>query len=190
MASLDNEAEAALVGRALDGCPEAFGELVRLYAPRVSGLVYQHVGNAEAARDISQTVFLRAFRQIRSLRNVRSFRSWLFRIAVNEATDFLRRRMRERSHVATDAGAIEELPARDAKPLDSLVAQEEREAVLAALDGLPPRQRTVFVLRHFQGMSNPEIAEVLSCSTNAVKANLSYALRALREKLCGGDDRD
>ena len=54
------------------------------------------MGDAEAARDIGQTVFLTAFRQIRSLRNVRSFRPWLFRIAVNEATDFLRRTIRER----------------------------------------------------------------------------------------------
>jgi len=190
MAGLDNEAEAALVGRAQAGCSDAFGKLVQHYAPRVAGLVYQHVGNADATRDISQTVFLRAFRRIRSLRNVRSFRPWLFRIAVNEATDFLRRKMREGGRTAPDDGALDTFPAQTTPPLDALVAQEERAAVAAALDGLPPRQRTVFALRHFQGMSNPEIAEVLSCSTNAVKANLSYALKALRETLGGGGDRD
>ena len=74
--------------------------------------------------------------------------------------------------------------------LDRLIAKEERAAVVAALDRLPPKQRSVFVMRHFHGMPNREIAEVLSCSTSAVKANLSYALKSLREKLAGGSDRE
>jgi RNA polymerase sigma-70 factor (ECF subfamily) len=190
MASFSSEEEGALVRQARKGDSDAFGRLVRLYAPRVSGLVYQHVGNAEATRDISQAAFLRAFQRIRSLRNDRAFRPWLFRIAVNEATDFLRRRMREAERSEPEADALDAMPAQGTPPLDSLVMQEERAAVIAALDALPARQRTVFVLRHFQGLSNPEIADVLECSTNAVKANLSYALKALRETLAGGEGHE
>lgn len=186
MGRADTEDEAALVARARDGCAEAFGKLVRRYVARVSALVYQHTCDGEAARDISQAAFLKAFERIGSLRDDRSFQTWLFRIAINEATDFLRRTQRER--LRRDEGAVDEMATPEPRPLDRLVAEEERAAVVATLDGLPPRQRTVFVLRHFQGLSNPEIAEVLSCSTNAVKANLSHALRALRERLAGGGD--
>jgi RNA polymerase sigma factor (sigma-70 family) len=75
-------------------------------------------------------------------------------------------------------------------PLDRLVAEEERAAVLTALDGLPARQRSVLVLRHFHGLSTAEVAETLKCSANSVKANLCYALKSLREKLAGGPDRE
>ena len=184
----EEKKEDVLVERARDGDSEALGELVVRYAPRVSALVYQHVGDPEATRDVSQTVFLKACRRIGTLQAVRSFRAWLFRIAINESVEFIR--AHKRAPVRIASVSIEDVPARGKRPLERLIAQEERAAVVAALDRLPPRQRSVFVMRHFHGLSNQEIAEVLSCSTSAVKANLSYALKSLREKLAGGGDHE
>jgi len=176
-----------LVEWARKGDPEAFGKLVVRYAPQVSALVYQHVGDPEATCDISQTVFFRAWRKIGTLQEVRSFRAWVFRIATNESVEHLRReRAQKRAPLHIARVPVEDVPASREPPLEWLVAQEERAAVVAALDQLPPKQRSAFVMRHFHGMTNREIAEVLSCSTNAVKANLSYALKSLREKLSGG----
>jgi RNA polymerase sigma-70 factor (ECF subfamily) len=179
--------EGALVERARNGDSDAFGELVVRYAASVSALAYQHVGDWEAARDISQTAFLKAYRSIDSLRESQSFRVWLFRIAINESVDFIRlSRTQKQTQLGTSHGTVEEIATREKQPLERLIVQEERAAVLAALDELPPRQRTVFVLRHFHGLSNAEIAETLSSSSNAVKVNLSYALKSLREKLARG----
>jgi len=170
----DSDQNEALVERARRGDPDAFGELVVHYASRVAAVVYQHVGDREATQDIGQNVFLKAFRRIGSLR----------------AVDFLRARHNRRQTQMKPADeTLEDVPAPDQQPVERLVAREEREAVVAALDGLPPRQRSVFVLRHFQGLSNTDIAEALSCSTDSVKANLSYALKTLREKL-GGANRE
>jgi len=182
--------EAKLVRDAQAGRSAAFAELLRRYAPRVSALVYQLTSDADAARDLSQTVFLKAYRGIRSLRSGASLRAWLFQIAANEAKSFLRRRQREREHLPPDAQPLAEAAAADRGPLDRLVADEERAAVRAALDELPPRQRSVLVLRHFHGLSTAEAAEALKCSANAVKANLCYALKSLRAKLAGGENRE
>jgi len=183
--------EEALVERARNGDSEAFGELVVRYAASVSALAYQHVGDWETARDISQTAFLKAYRRIGSLRTLQSFRAWLFRIAVNESVDFVRlSRTQKQTQLETSDGAVEDITTREERPLERLIAEEERAAVVAALDELPPRQRTVFVLRHFHGLSNAEIAETLSSSSSAVKANLSYALKSLREKLAGVSDSE
>lgn len=179
--------EEVLVERARDGDSEAFGELVARYAASVSALAYQHVGDWEAARDISQTALLKAYRSIGSLQTSQSFRAWLFRITVNESVDFIRlNRTQKLSQLGTGRGAIEEIATSEEQPIERLIIQEERAAVLAALDELPPRQRTVFVLRHFHGLSNADIAETLSSTSNAVKVNLSYALKSLREKLAPG----
>ncbi len=187
----ENEEEEALVERARKGDSDAFGELVVRYAARLSALVYQHVGDPEATRDISQTTFLKAWRSIGDLQATKNFRAWLFRIALNESVDFFRQcKGPKRTQASVDDQAIEDIPAKEKRPVERLMAEEERAAVIAALDELTPRQRSVFVLRHFHGLSNPEIAEVLSCSSNAVKANLSYALKSLRDKLAGGGESE
>ncbi len=183
--------EEALVERARNGDSDAFGELVVRYAGSVSALAYQHVGDWEAARDISQIAFLKAYRSIGSLRALQKFRAWLFRIAINESVDYIRRsRSQKQTQLRIGGGTVEDVPTREKRPVERLIAEEERVAVVAALDELPPRQRTVFVLRHFHGQSNAEIAETLSCSSNAVKVNLSYALKSLREKLAGGSESE
>ena len=177
--------------RARGGDSNAFGQLVARYAAAVSALVYQHVADPEATRDISQTAFLKAWRGIGSVQTAKSFRAWLFRIARNESVEFIRHnRAQRRASSRIDGRAIEDVAAEEERPLERLIEDEERASVIAALDELPPRQRSVFVLRHFHGLSNPEIAEMLSCSTNTVKVNLSYALKSLREKLAGGGNRD
>lgn len=183
--------EEALVERARSGDSDAFGELVVRYAASVSALAYQHVGDWEAARDISQTALLKAYRSISSLRTSQSFRAWLFRITINESADFIRlKKTQKLSPLGASRGAVEEIATNEEQPIERLIVEEERAAVLAALDELPPRQRTVFVLRHFHGLSNADIAETLSSSSNAVKVNLSYALKSLREKLARGGSRE
>jgi RNA polymerase sigma factor (sigma-70 family) len=183
--------ENALVRSAQDGDSNALAKLVIRYAPRVSALVYQHLGEPEATRDVSQATFLKACRKIGALKATETFRAWLFRIAINESVEFIRRnRAQKRDALRITDVSVEDVPERRKRPLERLIAEEERAAVVAALDELPSRQRSVFVMRHFHGLTNPEIAEVLLCSTSAVKANLSYALKSLREKLAGGDDSE
>jgi len=184
MKSPENE-ERTLVERAIAGCPDAFGELVIRYAPRVSSLVYRHIGNTDSALDVSQSTFMKAFRQIRALRSTGNFRPWLFRIAVNESLRFLKARARFRSLESPAGQTPEETPSGEPGPADRMVMEERREAVLAALGKLPPRQRSVFVLRYLEGLSTAEVAEILSCSENSVKANLSHALKTLRDRLVG-----
>ncbi len=187
----DEENDAALAERARNGDSEALGELVVRYAPQVSALVYQHVGDPEVTRDISQTTFLKACGRISGLHDVQRFRAWLFRIAINESVEHIRReRAQKRTALRIARVPIDDVAEPGERPIDRLIAAEERERVIGVLDRLPPRQRSVFVMRHFHGMSNQEIADILACSTSTVKANMSYALKWLREKLAGDVDHE
>jgi RNA polymerase sigma-70 factor, ECF subfamily len=169
-----------------DGDESGFDELVRRYQQRVLALVYRLVRNSEDAQEIAQDVFVRVYRALPQFHGKSSFYTWLYRIAVNCAFTRLRSRRRRSARVDESVELNEEvvlnLPARES-PQSDFRQGELRQAISSAVEVLPERQRAVFVMRQYDGMSNQEISEVLGCSTGAVKAHYFFAVHKLQVAL-------
>jgi RNA polymerase sigma-70 factor (ECF subfamily) len=180
--------EAALIQRCAAGDEMAFAELVADNQRMVVQLAMNLLGDHDEALDLSQEVFLRVFRTIGRFRGQSTLRTWIYRIAVNQARNrhrFWRRRHRADqvsldAHVATHG---EFRSGAEAGP-DRMLAQKELAARLEhALGALPFDQRTAIVLREVDGLSYEEIAYSLGVAVGTVKSRLTRARQTLRLEL-------
>jgi RNA polymerase sigma-70 factor (ECF subfamily) len=173
--------ERELVEVCVGGRTEAFDLIVERHRRAVYHLCYRFVSNHEDASDLSQDVFLRAFRGLRSFRGQSSLSTWLYRIAVNVCLN--------RTSRASSAAMVEPLDAREhvderVEPEPDRLLRAERAArVRAAIADLPRKQRATLVLRVYHEMSHQEIAAILGTSVGAVKVNFFHALGNLRKRL-------
>ena len=172
----DDAADAAIVREVVQGHVEAFAKLVRRHQRPVYSAILRMVRDAEDARDLAQTSFLKAFEQIHTFDPRYRFFSWIYRIAIHEALNHLERRKRaeplEVDVVDTARG-----------PQGEIEGRELERAVQAALGTLSPDHRAVVVLRHFLDGSYREIAVALDLPEKTVKSRLFEARRALRQRL-------
>ena len=162
--------EAAWLGAARQGEAWALERFYSSYQDQVYGLCFRLLGRPEDARDATQTAFVRAFRELPRFRGESAVKTWLYRIAVNEALTMLRRR-RDTVEVAEDtAGTTHSEP--------QIV---ECLAVRAALECMKPAHRSALILRYWEGLSYEEIAEVLRISLSAAKMRLKRAREEFRK---------
>lgn len=166
--------EAELVDRARGGDAGAFAVLVRRHQDPVFRLCSRMLGDRSDAEDAFQETFLRAWRALALYRAEASFGTWVYRIAVNHCYRILARRPTPRA-----APFAEEPQAREASPEREVVARDELAFVEGALSALGPAQRAVVVMRHVEGLSYAEIAEVLGTTEGAVRSRLNRARRDL-----------
>lgn len=171
--------EIELVTRAQQGDRNAYSELVRLHANGVLNVVYRMCGDAQLAEDAAQATFLQAWQHLNSYRPQTSLRNWLYRIAVNAATDMLRKEKR----LVLDA--VEDLQLADAHPGPEMLYEKRERAALVqgAVLSLPEACRAVLVLREYEGLSYQEIAASLDIPVGTVMSRLNYARNILKEKL-------
>ena len=180
--------EASLIARCVAGDDDACGELVAEHQQMVLHLAENLLGDRDEARDLAQEVFLRVFRTIRQFRGQSALRTWIYRIAVNQARNRHRswRRRRRADQVSLDAmldAHVDLPPDVDAGP-DRVLAQKELATRLReALDRLPFEQRTAVVLREVDGLSYEEIAFSVGVAVGTVKSRLLRARRLLRLSL-------
>ena len=192
-AALDTGDEQALVRKAQAGDRVAFEELVRKYDREVLRLASHLMRGSEDARDIYQESFLRVYRNLHRFRFECSFYTWLYRIVTNVCLDHLRRQnsRREDQAPATDDGENATTDFFDrqpevragANPERHLMGQEIGKHINEALDLLSPRERTVFELKHYQGLKLRVIGEMLGTSEETVKNSLFRATRKMRARL-------
>lgn len=183
--------ELDLIIRAKKGERVAFDSLVEIHKEKAFALAYHFTGNPEDAKDLSQEAFVRAFVGMRDFRGDSGFYTWFYRILVNLCRDFLRRRKsrskvfmeRGRSWIGEDTEDMPEPVDSTPDPSEAVLDDETRQLISEALDKLPERQKTVFVLRHLHGMKLSEIAEVVGCSEATAKVHLFRATRGLRCQL-------
>ncbi|HKX99605.1 MAG TPA: sigma-70 family RNA polymerase sigma factor [Steroidobacteraceae bacterium] len=169
--------DATRVRDCLAGDPQAFAALVQQYEKPVYNVALRMLRNPEDARDIAQSVFMKAWQNLSSYDPKYKFYSWIYRMAINESLNILR------SH-GRDAEPVDErLPAEDAGPLDVLAAGQGREAVLAAVRRLKPEYRSVIVLHYFVDLPYEDIAEVLEVDAKTVKSRLYSARQVLKDQL-------
>ena len=179
LAELD---ERALVDACLADDPGAFDLIVERHRRSVYQLCYRFVGNHEDASDLSQDVFLRAFRGLRTFRGQSSLATWLYRIGVNVCLN----RLKAKSPLSAPTESIEErqfIDVRAESPPERMLKDERGARVRAAIAQLPRKQRVTLILRTYHEMSHQEIADVLGSSIGAVKANFFHALGNLKKLL-------
>ena len=169
------------------GDAAALDELVRRHQGRVYSVAYRITCNRDDALDVSQEVFLKAFRKIESWQPISGFLPWLLRLTTNQAIDTVRWRKRRHTEPldSLDPNRIERQGeyASPSATGNAVQALEIDARIRAALVVLSPTQRSVFVLRHYEGLQLSEIANALGCSVGSVKVHLFRALRKLQVEL-------
>ncbi len=182
-----------LVELAGEGERSAFRELVERYQRRVLAVVMGMLHDREAALDVTQETFIKAYRSIGRFKGDASFYTWLYRIAVNLAIDYQRREWRKPIIEAGRPGGIEsggedlldrqkdESPGGD--PFQAAKDSELRARVRQAIDELTPDHKAVILLREVDGLSYEEISRVMQCSKGTVMSRLHYARKKLQARL-------
>ena len=179
--------EGALIERCRAGDVAAFEPLVQKYRQRVWRLAFQVLRDREEAWDCAQDAFVRAFQSLGSFRGQSAFYTWLFRIAMNVATDRLRSRSAQARAFGTQPIPAEEwertAPDPAARPDQAALGAERRARINEALDTLPPNARAIIMLSDVEGLSYREIANVLNCPIGTVMSRLHNARKRLRAAL-------
>jgi RNA polymerase sigma-70 factor (ECF subfamily) len=185
-------ADRDLVERCLTDDPAALTLLVERYQRDVFGACLRLTRDTDAALELANTVFYKAYLNLRSFDADRPLRPWLLRIATNETLNYLRGQRRDREHtVQGEEGddLAERIPGRD-DPAATVLAAERREAVRAAVAQLPEQYRLLITLRFFNDLSYAEIAEQTGLPVNTVGVQLMRARNLLRRTLAGQEMTD
>ncbi len=167
-----------LVRQFRKGDTNAFSELAVRHSRPLTTLVQKIVGDWEDAKDITQTAFLKAYQGLPRFMMASSFKTWLYRIAINAARDHLRKKK-----FGSEPEAVDELP----DPGDSAAERLEKARTLAqlktAVEALPEKQRMTLLLRVDRGLDYKEIAKILGGTPGAARGNFFQATKTLKEKL-------
>ena len=181
--------EALLIADLCEGDETALAPLVEKYKRMVYRLAMQITKNHADADDVMQETFIKVYRSIRTFRKDAAFETWLYRIAVNEALNFVKRRERQRESTLETASeaeyeAITRYRAQIANdPHIHAEKAELRHHVTEAVNNLSLKHRTVVILHEFEGLTHAEIASILNCSEGTVRSRLHYARKKLRTLL-------
>jgi len=184
---LANSGDEELVASAQKGDRRAFEELIERHKQKAYHIAFGFARDREEAKDLSQEAFLKAFTYLKNFDGRSSFYTWFYRIVVNVCLDYKRRTKR------ISAGEFDENiehqiepshnPAQPLAPEQHVLARQLSRKVDAALQTLPAKQRTAFILKNHQGLSIKEIAETMETAEGTVKVHLHRAVTTLRQSL-------
>src|SRR5678815_945894 len=174
--TVTNRTDAELVSASLAGDRAAFDVIVERHRRNVYQLCYRFVGNQDDAADLSQDVFVRAFRGLKNFKGQASLGTWLYRIGVNASLN--RAAVKRPPTEPIEPERHVDTANRD--PLLDLVRGESAARLRSAIRQLPPKQRATLILRVYHDLPHEEIAQALGSSVGAVKANFFHALGNLR----------
>jgi RNA polymerase sigma-70 factor, ECF subfamily len=180
MAEEKSSEEQQILARASQGDREAFGMLYERYVDRIFNYIYYRTGNVDDAEDLTARVFQRAMNHIVNYvdRGV-PFSAWLYRIAHNLVANWHRDRSRRQEIPITETPIV----SKDPHPEVSLVQNQEQEALLKLIRGLPAERQTLLILKFVEHLSNAEIGEIMGRSEGAVKSLYHRTLTSLREQV-------
>ena len=176
-----------LVASAQKGDRRAFEELVERHKQKAYRIAFDFARDREEAKDLSQEAFLKAFTHIGRFDGRSGFYTWFYRILVNVCLDYRRhaKRATAEEYNETVEHQVEptHVPANPVAPDQHAIAGQLSRRVGAALELLPAKQRTAFILKNHQGLSIREIAETMETAEGTVKVHLHRAVTALRQSL-------
>jgi RNA polymerase sigma-70 factor, ECF subfamily len=185
----ERDADRILVERVQNGDKQAFGLLVSKYQGRLARLLSRMIRDPAEVEDIAQETFIRAYRALPGFRNDSAFYTWLYRIGVNTAKNWLGSQGRKLSNAST-------LDAEDAESMDDgellrdtdtperlLMSRQIADTVNAAMEALPPDLREAITLREIEGLSYEEIGELMDCPIGTVRSRIFRAREAIAARL-------
>ena len=184
----DNELDQALVRRVQAGEKGAFDLLVRKYQHKLTSVISRYVGDWSECQDVAQESFVRAYRAIGNFRGDSAFYTWLYKIAINTAKNWL---VSQGRRPPTEDVQVEDAEHLDAAvrlkdsstPERELLRQEIERTVTRAVDALPDELRQAITLREVDGLSYEEIAETMNCPIGTVRSRIFRAREAIDEQL-------
>jgi len=170
------------------GDKSAFDLLVIKYQHKIVHLVNRYVKDPSEAQDVAQDTFIKAYRALGDFRGDSAFYTWLYRIAINTAKNYLLSRSRRHFDYeidVQDAEQVENAPQlKDIETPENLLMNEQIVAVIkSAIERLPEEMRIAITLREFEGMSYEEIAEAMDCPIGTVRSRIFRAREAIDQKL-------
>jgi len=185
---LSNETDQLLVARVQQGDKTAFDVLVLRYQSRITNLVSRFVRNQHDAMDVTQEAFLKAYRALPNFRGESAFYTWMYRIAVNTAKNFLSLQGRRPLESEQDVLDIEQIEGDNVlkdntTPEHLLLTDEIQSTVISAIEQLPEDLRVAITLREIEGLSYEEIAEVMGCPIGTVRSRIFRAREAIDTRL-------
>jgi len=172
--------DAQLVRSVRSGDAAAFNFLVKRWQDKIHRFAYRFFADSDEAMEITQKTFIKVYHRIDTLDDERKFSSWIYRIANNLCLDELRRAGRRRSTSLENVLHVENREGNHS-PFSKLANKEVQMILQQALASIPDEQRTVIILKEFEGMTFREIAEVLEQPENTVKSRMYYGLNALKK---------
>ncbi len=177
--------DADLIASVLDGSEDAFRRLIERYEERVTRLLMRLVRDRFAVEDLLQEVFVKVFRKLHAFNQDSALYTWIYRISVNAATDYLDRQGRRRLRLVEDLTMIER---DDREPghggaAEPLLEEEMRRVTREVLETLPEKYRTILILREYEDLSYTEMSDVLACSIGTVESRLFRARKRFKEAL-------
>jgi RNA polymerase sigma factor RpoE len=185
----EREIDQALVERAQGGDQRAFDQLVGKYQRKLGRLLSRYIRDAAEIEDVSQEAFIKAYRALPSFRGDSAFYTWLYRIGINTAKNYLVSQGRraptttefdaEEAEGFEDAGQLRDINT----PESVLMSKQIGETVNSAMESLPDELRTAIVLREIEGLSYEEIADAMDCPIGTVRSRIFRAREAVATKL-------
>ncbi|MFC7394601.1 RNA polymerase sigma factor SigW [Scopulibacillus cellulosilyticus] len=177
-----------LIKKVKKGDQAAFSELVNLYKNQVYNICYRMVGLPQEAEDLAQETFLRAYTNIERYETNRKFSTWLYRIATNLSIDYLRKKKPSDYLDAEIPGTngfnmYMHIASCERLPEEHLLENEMQETIQYEISQLPPKYRSVIVLKYLQDLSLKEISEILDIPETTVKTRVHRGREALRKRL-------
>jgi RNA polymerase sigma-70 factor (ECF subfamily) len=185
----ERECDQLLVERVRDGDKQAFDLLVAKYQRRLMRLLSRIVHDPAEAEDVVQETFIKAYRALRHFRGDSAFYTWLYRIGINTAKNFLATQGR-RMPTSTDADTERAEAFNDGEhlrdintPESMLASKQIAQTVNAAMDALPVDLRTAIALREIEGLSYEEISDIMACPIGTVRSRIFRAREVIADKL-------
>lgn len=177
-----------LIERVQNGDKQAFNLLVVKYQNKVCNLISRYVSNSGDVPDVAQEAFIKAYRALPGFRGESAFYTWLYRIAVNTAKNYLVAQGRRPPSSDIDAedaenfesgGSLKEI----SNPENLMLSEELKQVVFSTIEGLPDDLKTAITLRELDGLSYEEIAEVMDCPVGTVRSRIFRAREAVDKRV-------
>lgn len=177
-----------LVQRVQAGDKKSFDILVLKYQHKVIGLITRYVHDPDTAMDVAQEAFIKAYRGLKNFRGESAFYTWLYRIAINSAKNYLVSQNRRLPDSDIDAEEAEQIGGESAlkeyaSPEHEMLKDEIQATVTQAIDALPEDLRTAIILRELEGMSYEEIAVTMECPIGTVRSRIFRARESIDKVL-------
>jgi RNA polymerase sigma-70 factor, ECF subfamily len=184
-----NQNEELLIRKAQRGNIAAFEELVKRYENKVMSIILDMLNDVEDARDVYQDVFMKVFLTIKKFRFQSKFYTWLFRIAVNTSINFRKKRTSQQNKATEEFQEENSLETQNIiqsnyqNPEKQLLNIELSNTIQKSINLLSPKQKAVFLLRHYHGYKLTEIAEIMDCADGTVKNYLFRSVQKMKKEL-------